>query len=162
MGKAHPDDAFALAPSLRDVDKKELLLTWDGSDDVGELLHKSAEVSHVTYTISDTDGRIHGMWGHGPWVSGPVRPGLGYVWLVSDHELFDKHGIAMTRHARKTVFPFLDRTYSAYGNFVLSENLVHARWLLRGGFKRAAPVRLFDASWGFYLRYSSTRRPLHV
>jgi len=159
---SHPDDAFALAPALRDVDKKELTLTWDGSADVGELLQKSVEVSDVTYTISDTDGRIHGIWGHGPWLSGPVRPGLGYVWLVSDDELFRKHGIAMTRHARNTVFPFLDRTYSAYGNFVLSENLVHARWLLRGGFKRVAPVQLFNESWGFYLRYGSSHRRLYV
>lgn len=157
MVPAHPDDAYALAPHLREVDRKELLLAWEGSDDVAQLLSISAEVSDISYTITDDQGRIHGMWGHGHWVNGPVSSGLGYVWLVSDYELFEKHAITMTGYARRVIFPYLDRIYGAYGNFVLSENLVHARWLLRGGFKRVAPVGMFGESWGLYLRSKQPR-----
>lgn len=156
MAPAHPDDAFALGPAIRAVDKKELHLGWEGSDDTSTLLSTCIEVSDVAYSISDKSGTIHGLWGHGHWVQGPVHAGLGYVWMLTDYELFDKYAVTMTKYARRVVFPYLDRTYGSYGNFVLSENLVHARWLLRGGFKRAAPVNMFGESWGLYLR---SRKP---
>lgn len=152
MQAAHPDDAYALAPSLRPVDKRELELAWDGSEDIGDLLAASVEMSGVTYSITDDTGVIHGMWGHGDWVSGPTRAGMGYVWLLSDEALFREHAITMTGYARRVVFPYLDRRYSAYGNFLLAENLVHIRWLLGANFKRAAPATIGGEAFSLYLR----------
>ena len=101
MGVAHPDDAFALAPSLRPVDKKELHLGWEGSDDTGTLLSTCIDVSDVSYSISDDSGAIHGLWGHGKWAGGPTFEGLGYIWLLSDEALFTKHASSGSSPTRR-------------------------------------------------------------
>ena len=153
MEPAHPDDGFALAPSLRELDKEELRLTWSGSDDLGLMLSRSIEVSHEAFTISTIeDNVIHGVWGHGAWESGSVRTGLGYVWMLTDDALFRDHAVAMTSYARKKVFPYLDVTYPMYGNFVMSRNLVHVRWLTRSNFSRVNTTDINGESFSLYLR----------
>lgn len=153
MEPAHPDDGFALGPSLRDMDKEELRLTWNGPDDLGLMLSKSIEVSDEAFTISTIeDNVIHGVWGHGMWESGAVRKGMGYIWMLTDDTLFAEHALAMTSYARKQIFPYMDVTYPMYGNFVMSKNLVHVRWLTRSGFKRTVNTDINGEAFSLYLR----------
>ena len=156
MEPAHPDDGYALGPSLRQHDLEELRLCWNGTEDPGFLLSKSIETSEYSFVIStEEDKVIHAVWGHGNWLSGNVRSGLAYVWLLADDNLFEKYGWAMTAYARRYIFPLLDELYGVYGNFVMSKNLVHCRWLLRSGFRRAAHSYINDEKFSLYLRYGN-------
>lgn len=132
--KAHPDHAFALYPSLRDVDKAEIRLASSEGQMGSERLAEAIKTSDKAFTISDTHGFIHGLWGHGKLRHRNRGNIGGYVWLVSDNYLMEKHGRLITRIARDYVFPKLDTKYSAYGNAVLSSNQVHRDWLTSAGF----------------------------
>jgi hypothetical protein len=72
--------------------------------------------------------------------------------MMTDDKLFDYHSLALTRYARKVIFPQLDDLYSTYGNWVHSENHVHIRWLLGAGFVRSAVTKVNDNPFSLYLR----------
>jgi len=152
---AHPDDGFALAPSLREIDEIELRSIWTGSEDTGLLLSKCVEVSTDAFTISDDAGEIHGLCGHGEWIAGPGRAGMGCIWLLTDDILFRHWPLTVTRFARDIFFPAMDVLYPLYGNFVASRNLLHARWLLNAGFRRVAPTVINETPFSLYLRRGS-------
>ena len=154
MEQAHPDDGFALGPSLREHDAEELALTWTGTDaSLGHMLAQSIEVPQYAYTISTIeDNVIHGVWGHGMWESGAVKAGMGYVWMLTDEILFRDHPLSMTSFARNNIFPDLDNIYPMYGNFVMSKNLVHCRWLAHSGFKDTLRSPINGVPFTLYLR----------
>lgn len=131
---AHPDHAYALAPHLREADKKEINAYYP-DEDHGHVLQYGIETSDQCFTIN-YGKTIHGLWGHGSWTSGGPLPGVtGFIWMLTDEILFKRHSLALTRTARKVIFPQLDKVYGTYGNWVHSDNHVHLRWLLRAGFK---------------------------
>lgn len=131
---AHPDHAYALAPNLREADKREINAYYP-DEDHGHVLQYGIETSDQCFTIN-YGKTIHGLWGHGNWSSGgPVPGSTGFVWMLTDDVAFRNHAVALTRTARKVIFPQLDKLYGTYGNWVHSENLVHLRWLLAAGFK---------------------------
>jgi hypothetical protein len=72
--------------------------------------------------------------------------------MLTDESIFKTHKLALTRFARKVVFPRLDELYSIYGNWVHSENLVHVRWLLGAGFQRSASTLVNGHPFSLYLR----------
>ena len=152
--QAHPDHAYALAPHIREADRQEAMCHFpDENVDMGDLLALSVATSHQAFTISDNEGKIHGLWGHGPWLEAHAPQGVGNIWLVSDDVLFKKYPKTMTWAARKQIFPMLDKTYAMYGNLVASFNLVHARWLLRSGFHRAGGSVFYGGQpFSLYLR----------
>jgi hypothetical protein len=135
MSPAYPDHAYALANSLRAIDKFEIRANYPNYSEA-EGLRQGIGTSGESFVISTfQDSTIHGLWGHGPWASGLAPTGLGYVWLVSDEELFSRFGKTITKVARKEVFPTLDLLYpSGYGNLVYKENDLHLRWLSSCGF----------------------------
>lgn len=132
--EAHPDDAYPLYSSLRDVDKAELGIAATDGLSKAERLEEAITVSDVSFSICDTSGTIHGLWGHS--FTEPNTGGInGCVWLLSDDWLMKKHGKRMTRIARDYIFPTLDERYGIYGNAMLSRNEVHRDWLKSCGFR---------------------------
>jgi len=77
---------------------------------------------------------------------------MGYVWLVSDDELFSDFALLMTRKARNVIFPYLDTLYPLYGNFVHSKNLLHCRWLLGARFRNVSQATFSNEPFSLYLR----------
>jgi hypothetical protein len=151
MVVAHPDYAYTLAPNLREADKKEIDAYYSDVDH-GHVLQYGIETSDQCFGICYGD-TLHGLWGHGNWsAGGPCCGGLGYIWMMTDDKLFDYHSLALTRYARKVIFPQLDDLYSTYGNWVHSENHVHIRWLLGAGFVRSAVTKVNDNPFSLYLR----------
>lgn len=151
MVEAHPDYGYALAPSLREADKREISATFPGVDH-GYILEEGIKSSDMCFAICEQH-TIRGLWGHGCWSAGGTQPGdMGYVWMLTDGELFKRHRIKMTRMARSIIFPALDKTYSSYGNWVHSKNLVHVRWLLGAGFKMHAHHKVNGEPFSLYLR----------
>jgi hypothetical protein len=130
LTKAHPDDAYIIGNYLRDEDTQELNLVCptDGST-TGDQLRESIESSDECWAILDNTRSLLGFWGHGAWPLDSADSRQGYVWLVSTDVLFTRYPKEMTRLARDTFFPQLDRIYSSYGNAVLHTNDVHLRWL---------------------------------
>lgn len=131
---AHPDHAYTLAPSLREIDKFEIKASFPDNE-IADSLCYGIETSSEAYSISTMDNKIHGLWGHGNWMGGPIQGDMGFVWMVTDDALFKHHAKHMTAVARKVIFPGLDTMYPAgYGNLVYAKNSVHLRWLSSCGF----------------------------
>ena len=137
---AHPDAAYWWADHMREADVDELLFT--GQDPLktpAQMLESTMSIHEPNFLLVDGDDVIHGMWGHGPWPKaddGPPTPD-GFIWLVSDDVLFEKHPVEMTRRMRFEILPALldgEGLYKSVGNFVHSENEVHLRWLQAAGF----------------------------
>lgn len=148
---AHPDHAYALAPHLREADKREIDAYYPDIDH-GIVLEDGVNSSDQCFTICTGD-TIHGLWGHGVWgTGGPVPGDLGYIWMMTDDQVFTTHAIQITRVARKQIFPQLDNLYAAYGNWVHSANLVHIRWLLGAGFKQTSQSSINGQPFSLYLR----------
>lgn len=152
MDHAHPDHAYTLGPHIREADVHEMRLVYEGQHEPSRLLEHSIEVSDEAFVIYDDDGQLHGVWGHGQWTDGAVRAGMGYVWMVSDDELFSDFALLMTRKARNVIFPYLDTLYPLYGNFVHSKNLLHCRWLLGARFRNVSQATFSNEPFSLYLR----------
>lgn len=135
LANSHPDDAYAFGDNLRIEDEHELRVVHSMTLPVPVLLQKCIETSDQCWTILDNERRVLGFWGHGGWALSGPESGEGYVWLLSNDELFERYPVQMTRLARDHFFPQLDKAYSAFGNLVLESNTVHVRWLLSLGFK---------------------------
>lgn len=148
---AHPDHAYALAPNLRDADKKEINAFYP-EEDHGHVLQYGIETSDQCFCIC-YGKTIHGLWGHGNWATGGPVPGvMGFIWMLTDDLAFKRHRFALTRYARKVIFPLLDKMYGTYGNWVHTDNLVHIRWLLGAGFKNHGSTLINGNPFSLYLR----------
>lgn len=136
LQEAHPDDAFVIGNQLRAADTEEINLVapFDGCT-TSEALADSIECSDECFAILDNHHRLLGFWGHGSWLLSGPESNEGFIWLVSTDELFARFPKELTRLARDTFFPQLDRMYSSYGNMVLHNNTVHIKWLASLGFK---------------------------
>lgn len=161
LEEAHPDHAYCLAPRLRAADLEEFSYTFSPQfPDAASILVTAIEESYSNpdakvFTISDEEGRLHGLWGFSTWSSPTFVAPIGSVWLCSDDELFGKYKKLVTRVARDEIFPALDRRFAGYGNLVYARNLVHVRWLARAGFRRYATCDRQGAP--FYLMMRSNR-----
>lgn len=149
----HPDQAYDLGPRLRAIDKFEMINIHGNPHALAEhILHESICISDEAYGIVGEGDHLHGAWGHGFFQGPGVITGQGYVWLLSDDILFDKYAIEMTRKARENIFPHLDSVYTSYGNNVMTQNLVHTRWLLRAGFQSKGHLTVNDIQYTSMIR----------
>jgi len=79
MDHAHPDHAYTLGPHIREADVHEMRLVYEGQHEPSRLLEHSIEVSDEAFVIYDDDGQLHGVWGHGQWMTGLCGP----AWATS-------------------------------------------------------------------------------
>lgn len=151
---AHPDLAYCLTERLREVDKEEMLLMHPGQY-IYETLHQCVADSDHSFAIFNVFTNVlHGLGGHGEWQRGPFGGhGFGYVWLLSDDALFKHFSKHITKTMRDSVLPSLDSLYpSGYGNFVLTTNTTHLRWLSMLGFHSEGIHTFSDRKWSFMVR----------
>lgn len=149
---AHPDHGWALRHSLRDVDRLEMRISHGCTEaDIGDVIVSSISGSDQAFTICE-GSTIHGVWGHGLWMSANHKGPLGYIWLLSDDYLFQRYAREMTRVARRHIFPQLDELYDIYGNLLMSSNHVHRRWLEGANFSPISKIVKGGEDFLMYIR----------
>lgn len=125
------DDAFDLAPRLRQADLEELEAQDIGYPDV--ILAESVAVSAecLAFVPNGTVEALFGVADAGEF---------GVPWLLGSDELFNQGRLLMTLPR-----PYLSRwleKYKLLQNVVHTENIQSIRWLKRLGFTIASPVPL--------------------
>jgi hypothetical protein len=134
VAPSHPDDVYALSGALCYSDRLHLRAVFDPDapdGHRGEMLAQSIEDSYQSFTISDDENRILGMWGHSHWE--PVL-NIGRIWMLSTDELFAKHLRELTVLFRREILPALADHYDALSAVVRSKNHGLMRWLIGANF----------------------------
>lgn len=120
------DDAYDLAPRLRQIDVQEVK---DSSGVTAlDALLLSVQASDEAHSIIATDGEVIGMFG----VSPTADPTLGVPWLLCSDRLpevrreFIPQSIEWVKQVNKK--------YDVLFNYVAKENFVAIKWLKSLGF----------------------------
>ena len=116
-------NAIALAPNLREIDKRECKVLHGVTPEVG--LKLSLAASMLSYTAFDRKDEPIGMFGVG-------RDGA--VWCVSTDAIYEP---AVTLHFLRNSRFWIDRfheTYPLLWNHIHAENHLHIKWLQWLGF----------------------------
>lgn len=139
------EDAFALAPRLREADRIELQA--QGFLDMDVILAESIVTSEEAWTFA-VDGQVHA-------VMGVVNGGkFGIPWMLGSDALFD-HQKALLR----LPWDYIPRWLQRYGflmNVVHTENHRSIRWLKRLGFVMGEP---FQEPGGTFQPFSMSATP---
>ncbi len=125
---AIPDDAYLLAPNLRNIDCLEVKAV-SGHTALEGLLSSFKVPNSKVFSIVQNDGEILGMFGVGDCSHGT---GYGVPFLLASENL-EKHSKEFLRHSRKWVAE-LEKDYSVLYNFIHTKNFVAMRWLQWCGF----------------------------
>lgn len=158
VDEAHPDHAYTLAPRLHPNDVTWFAYAYTENSPIEECIRETIQDSEQAYTITDDEGRLLGLFGHGVW----DRPtGVGYVWLLSTEELWDDHFGDMARCFRHAILKQLDALYTAYGCTILSDNTTLARWLRMNGFEAEAASDRTGTDFTLYLRRPCSLSDFH-
>ncbi len=131
---ARPEDALALAPSLRKADLQEIEA---GSNlPAADALSNSLRVSQNAFAVELASGEVVALFGVAP----TNEPKLGAVWLMGSEKIKAIRFVFL-RHS-KTWLRELSTGFQLLGNFVDARNTLHVEWLAWLGFRflRRAPI----------------------
>lgn len=125
------EDAFDLAPRLREADRREL--EAQGLVDFDVVLAESLAMSDEPLAF-EVDGEVLALFGCAP------GQGYGIPWLLGSESLFEHPRVLLS-----LPFDYIPVWLAKYGllqNMVHGENLRSIRWLRRLGFSIGAPFTL--------------------
>ena len=125
--KATKEDAISLAPRLREIDKRELVIST-GSTDIESILTEGIEISSACFVAVDSDDIPHIIFG----VSPTSVSFTGCVWMVGT-EAIKENWRQLLRETRQWV-ERLSTNYKLLINSVYVKNPIHLRWLKWAGF----------------------------
>lgn len=124
---ATPRDAYAIAPLLREADKREISTVYGTDHEAG--LRQSVASSDEAFIASCPDGYPLAIFGVGNTFE---LPHIGVPWMMGTDEML-RYRKALLKDARRWVEGKLN-TYIILANYVDSRNHVHITWLRRLGF----------------------------
>ncbi|RED53490.1 hypothetical protein [Aestuariispira insulae] len=133
---ALPEDAFQLAPNLREADKQEVI-TSTGKDPL-KVIQESLEISSEAYSIVSPEGQVIGIFG----LCAVPDGSLGIPWLLASPEIL-KHRRHFLSECRGWIERFQDK-HNVLANCVDARNTISIRWLEWCGFQKVQTHQ----SWG--------------
>jgi len=139
------EDAIALAPRLRDIDKLEIH-AMSGNKPLEALLSHFKIKTPVHKSIVRNDGLILGMFGV---CDCPFKTGYGVPWLLASEPLVD-HSREFLKNCRKWVAE-MQKPYPVLYNYIHTQNAVAMRWLQWCGFDVTKQVEFGRDKEPFYL-----------
>ena len=141
------EDAFALAPRLRQADRAEL--EAQGHLDMDVILVESITVSKEALAY-EVDGVVHALFGVAP------GPGYGIPWLLGSDVLFNHQKALLC-----LPLDYIPRWLSEFGflmNMVHSESTRSIRWLKRIGFTIEPEVQIEGGA--FFHPFTMRKQPV--
>lgn len=125
--KAKWQDAFSLAPNLREADLKEIEAA-SGRTPI-DVLYEGCRIGKPCKSIVSGDGeRILGMYG-----VVPVSESVATIWCLATEELVSDLKFTFIKHCRKEIAEIV-KGYDLVFNMVYSKNTKHIKWLKVMGF----------------------------
>ena len=129
------DDAYELAPKLREVDVQEVKDS-SGVNALDALLI-SVTASSEAYSIIANDGEVIGMFG----VSPTADPDIGVPWLLCSDRLPEVKKEFIPQSAEWVIE--VNKKFPVLCNYVAKDNKVAIRWLRHLGFTFTQLIETF-------------------
>ncbi len=149
--KATMDDAFSMAPRMREADINELhALHGPGHTPITGLIDGIAYSDEAQAVIYND--RPAAMFGVGPFQG---VPGTGLVWLLGTDDIL-KFARSFLRDTRNQIEK-LHEHYPTLTNVVHAENELHVRWLEWAGFSFTRTFEEFGIGKSTFIEFIRNR-----